>query len=270
VDESAPPRPLEAGIDFDRANAARMYDYYLGGAHNFAVDRALGDQVIEKMPQVRDWARANREFLARLVRYCVGQGIRQFLDLGSGIPTVCHVHETARALAPETRVAYVDFEPVAVAHSQELLADVDGVTMTRADARDPATVLSAPTVTEVLDFGQPVAVLAIALLHFVPDGDDPAGIVAAYREHLVPGSYLALSHVSDDYDDPELITRVRGLVEVYRNSATPAHLRDRPAIRGLFGGLELVEPGLVDINHWRQETPGLPQLSNYAGLARVP
>ncbi|MCD2191565.1 SAM-dependent methyltransferase [Actinomycetospora soli] len=260
---------MEAGIDFERPNAARLYDYYLGGAHNFASDRELGEQVVKVMPEVRAWARANRAFLARVVRYCVAQGVRQFLDLGSGIPTVNHVHDVARELAPDTRVAYVDFEPVAVAHSQQLLAHVEGVSITRADARDPASVLSAPTVNELLDFREPVAVLAVALMHFVSDDDDPVKMIEGYRRVLVPGSFLAISQVSDDYDDPDLTAHVRALVELYRGSATPAFLRDRTQIRALFGELELVDPGLVDVNHWHNDVPDPPQLSNYAGLARI-
>lgn len=260
---------MEAGIDFERANAARMYDYFLGGAHNFAVDREFGDRVIAEMP-VREWARGNRAFLARVVRFCVEQGVRQFLDLGSGIPTVSHVHDVAREIAPETRVAYVDFEPVAVAHSEELLAHVDGVSITRADAREPASVLAASTVTEVLDFSDPVAVLAVALMHFVSDDDDPEAMIAGYRRALVPGSYLAVTHGSADYDDPALREQIFGALEVYRGSATPAVLRDRSAIRSLVAGLELVEPGLVDINHWRNTETDVPPLGHYAAVARIP
>lgn len=260
---------LGAGVDFENANAARIYDYFLGGAHNFAVDRALAQRVAEASPHAGLWARGNRNLLMRVVRHCVDHGIRQFLDLGSGIPTMDHVHTTARALAPETRVAYVDFEPVAVAHSQELLADVEGVTVTRADVRDPTAVLTAPTVTEVLDFNAPVAVLAVALVHFISDTDDPERVLAGYRAALVPGSYLAITHTSADYDDPELTRRIERGAEVYRDSATPIHLRDRPRIHELLRGGELVEPGLVDISQWPQPDPASEPLGSYAALTRI-
>lgn len=261
---------LEAGIDFEYANAARMYDYFLGGAHNFAVDRELGDRVAAVNPGVAAWARGNRAFLTRVVRHCVQQGVRQFLDLGSGIPTAGHIHETARELAPETRVAYVDFEPVAVAHSQELLADVPGVSITRADIRDPHSVMSAPTVTEIIDFTAPVAVLMVATAHFIADRDDPQRVLAEYRDALVPGSYLALTHGSTDYDDPALVEQFTQAVAVYRDSATPVQLRGRDDIRGLFGDLELIEPGLVDIAHWAGTTDSedetVPPLGTYGAL----
>ncbi len=260
---------LEAGVDFENANAARIYDYFLGGAHNLAVDRALAARVAEASPHAGVWARGNRNLLMRVVRYCVEHGVRQFLDLGSGIPTMDHVHTTARTLAPETRVAYVDFEPVAVAHSQELLADVEGVTVTRADIRDPAAVLSAPTVTEVLDFNAPVAVLAVALVHFVSEADDPERVLAGYRDALVPGSYLAITHTSADYDDPELARRVETAAAVYRDSATPIYLRDRPRIHELLRGGELVDPGLVDISQWPRPDPASEPLGSYAALTRI-
>lgn len=263
------PEFLAAGVDFENANAARVYDYFLGGAHNFAVDRALAERVAVASPHAGLWARGNRNLLMRIVRYCVERGIRQFLDLGSGIPTVNHVHTTARALAPEARVAYVDFEPVAVAHSQRLLADVEGVSITRADVRDPRAVLSAPTVTGILDFTEPIAVLAVAIVHFISDEHDPARILADYRDALVPGSYLAITHTSADYDDPELAERVRRGAEVYRDSATPIHLRDRPRILELLAGADLVDPGLVDLSQWPRPDPSTPALGSYAALTHL-
>jgi SAM-dependent methyltransferase len=261
----------EAGIDFEHANAARLYDYFLGGAHHFAVDRELGDRVAAAYPDIRVVARAQRGFVARAVRWCVDEGVRQFLDLGSGIPTAGHVHEIARAVAPETRVAYVDFEPVAVAHSRALLADVEGVSITAADVRDPDSVLTAPTVTEVLDLARPVAVLAVGLLHFFSDADDPAAILAGYRAALAPGSHLVICHTSDDQDDPALAERVATATAVYADSATPGHLRDRAQIRALLDGLALVEPGLVDINQWHaDDAAAVPPLGSYAAVARIP
>lgn len=263
-------RGPETGIDFGHANAARVYDYFLGGGHNFAVDRALAARIAAVYPDVQLWARANRALLMRMVRYCVDHGIRQFLDLGSGIPTIDSVHATARAIAPDTRVAYVDFEPVAVAHSQDLLAGTAGVSVTRADLRHPAAVVGTETVTDVLDFREPVAVLAVAVLHFLADADDPAAVVAGYRQALAPGSYLAITHTSADLDDPAMAARLAQGVALYRHSATPAYPRDRATIAGILGDLSLVEPGLVDLSRWRSDDPRAPELGAYAALARIP
>ncbi len=243
-----------------------MYDYYLGGGHNFAVDRALACQVAAQLPHVGAWARANRRFLRRVVRYCLDRGITQFLDLGSGLPTMGSVHDLVHRQNPAARVAYVDSEPVAVAHSRDLLAGVDGVTITHADIRDVDVVLHAPTVADLLDFTEPVAVLMMAVLHFVSDADDPQRVVAGYRAALAPGSYLALSHVSADYDDPTLTAQMKAAQEVYRHAATPGYVRDRAQLHQLLGGLPLVEPGLVDVNQWRSDDPTAPPLGAYGAL----
>ncbi len=260
------PEFLEAGIDFDRANAARMYDYYLGGAHNFAVDRERATEAIAANPHAPYMARANRAFLGRVVRWCLDQGLTQFLDLGSGVPTVGNVHEIAHASHPDARVAYVDFEPVAVAHATDILAQVETATVTRADARHPETVLGAPGVAGLLDFDQPVAVLANAVLHFI-DGD--AGeLLARYRAPLAPGSVVAVSHLSDDVDDPTAAQAVRDMCAAYISSATPAVLRDRRQLRDAIAGLELVEPGIVDITDWPEPTDTEPSWV-YGAVARL-
>jgi hypothetical protein len=240
---------VSQGIDLDRPNPARMYDYYLGGAHNFAPDRALAEQALSVMPWMREAVRANRAFLGRAVRYCFDQGIRQFLDLGSGIPTVGNVHEIAQTLDPRSRVAYVDNEAVAVAHSTQILRDNPNASITRADLTDSAAVLSAPTVTELIDFSQPVAVLAVAVLHFLPDERDPASVVRAYREAMSPGSYVVLSHVTSDHD-PEEAANAKN---VYQRSANPVHTRSHAEITALLHGFDLVEPGLVDATRWRPD-----------------
>lgn len=175
----------EAGIDFESANAARMYDYYLGGAHNFAVDRERAEAAIAVHPSLPYMARANRAFMGRVVRWCLAErGIDQFLDLGSGVPTVGNVHEVAHEHDPHARVAYVDFEPVAVAHASTIIADAGlaNVTVTRADAREPEAVLGAPGVAGLLDFDRPVALLAVALFSFI--AGDAAGLLARYRAAL--------------------------------------------------------------------------------------
>lgn len=256
TDETAAPgtgRTSSDDVHLSTPNAARIYDYHLGGAHNFAVDRALADQIVAVAPQAAAGARANRAFLQRVVRYCLGQGVRQFLDLGSGVPTVGHVHEAAHAIDPSVRVAYVDNEPVAAAATEQILEDVPTATITQVDLRDPHAVLTAPTVTEVLDFGHPVAVLMVAVLHFVSDEDDPAGIVAGYADALAPGSYLALSHIDVSSESPETMNRVRTL---YENSTTPSYPRDREQISALLPSrFDVVEPGLVPVEYWRPETP---------------
>ena len=238
----------EPGVDFDRPNAARMYDYMLGGGANFAVDRDLVQQLLVVNPDARRVFAANRAFLGRVVRWCSHRGIDQFLDLGSGVPTVGNVHELAHRDLPQARVAYVDFEPVAVAHAREMLVGLDTVTVTRADLRDADGVLTAPGVSGLLDFSRPVALLAVAVLHFVPG--DITTVLESYRAALAPGSALAISHGSDDQDDPELAERARASCAQYRDSATPATYRSRHELRALFAGLDLVAPGLVDVVDW--------------------
>lgn len=262
----SPPVP-EDGIDFDRANAARIYDYLLGGAHNFAVDRELAEQIRAANPDLPRQARANRAFLRRVVQWCTAQGIDQFLDLGSGVPTVGNVHEIAQRENPGARVAYVDFEPVAAQHSREITADLPAVSVTQADLRFPHEVLGAPTVSDLLDLSRPVAVLAVAVLHFVQD-DVPA-ILAAYRDALAPGSVLAVNHVSADQDDPELAARLRAAAEQYRTSATPGTVRTRAEITAFLDGFEIVPPGLVDLVRWPAPTDDEP-IGVYAAVGRLP
>ena len=258
----------EVGIDFERANAARIYDYFLGGAHNFASDRAQAAKIVAANPDMPRVCRANRDFLGRVVRWCLAQGIDQFLDLGSGVPTVGNVHEIARAQRPGARVAYVDFEPVAVHHARDITAGVDGVSVTQGDLRQPETVLREPGVAGLLDFDRPVAVLAVAVLHFIDD-DLPA-IFGRYHDALAPGSVLALNHGSADQDDPVLAESVRATERGYRGSATPVVLRDRTQIRALLDGFELVPPGLVDPVHWPVPVPDAEPIGAYAAVGRIP
>ena len=235
------------GIDLDRPNAARMYDYALGGSHNFAVDREMVEKVEAMMPGSSLIAHANRAFLHRAVRFCVDAGIRQFLDIGSGIPTVGSVHEVAQAIAPSARVVYTDIDPVAVAHGQAILGDHPLVAAIPGDLRRSAEILADPRLTRLIDFDQPVAVLLIAILHFVPDADDPAGIVARLRDRLVPGSYLVISHGTPEErpDDADTVG------QLYKGTSSPLSLRGRPEIQRFFAGFELVEPGLTWVTSWR-------------------
>ncbi|GAA4829953.1 SAM-dependent methyltransferase [Actinomycetospora corticicola] len=256
TDPAIPP-----GVDVERANVARMYDYWLGGAHNFAIDRAHADRIEASNRTARHAARSNRSYLHHVVRWCVAQGVDQFLDLGSGVPTVGNVHE----IAPAARVAYVDHEAVAVAHSHAILADVDRATITQADLADADAVLGAPGVAELLDFARPVAVLAIAVLHYVPG--DLVALLAPYRERLVPGGVLAISHVSDEQDDADLADRVRAAAEVFAGSANPVTLRSRAELAAPFDGLEITEPGMVDVVDWPAARPGVEKVGMYAVCA---
>lgn len=249
------------GVDVDRANVARMYDYWLGGAHNFAIDREYADRIEASNRTARHAARSNRSFLRHVVRWCLAQGIDQFLDLGSGVPTVGNVHE----LAPGARVAYVDHEGVAVAHARTILAGIDRASVTQADLADADAVLGAPGVADLLDFSRPVAVLAIAVLHYVPG--DLVALLAPYRERLVPGGALAISHVSDEQDDAELADRIRAAAEVFAGSANPVTLRSRAELLAPFDGLAVAEPGMVDVVDWPAARPDVEKVGMYAVCA---
>ncbi len=224
-------------IDLDKPNAARVYDYYLGGDHNFAIDRQMAEDAIRMWPELPLIMQANRGFLRRAVQYCVGQGIRQFLDLGSGIPTGGNVHEVAQQEAPGTRVVYVDTDPVAVAYSKNLLRVNPDATIVRADLRDPDQVLGAPEVAELLDLSQPVALMMVAVLHFVGDEAQPYKIVCRYRDALASGSFLILSHATDE-GRPDVAPSHANL---YRErTSTPLTMRPRAAIKSFFEGFEPV------------------------------
>ncbi len=253
--------------DLDRPNSARMYDYYLGGSANFAVDRNAADQA----PFVGVWARDNRAFLGRAVRYLCEQGIDQFLDLGSGVPTVGNVHEIARQHVPHARVAYVDYEPVAVHHARRLLGEVSGVAVTQADIREPRSVLDADGVSGLLDFTRPVAVLAVAVLHFVADADKPADILAGYRRVGVPGSHLVISHGSEPAVRAELgEERFAAVHAAYANTPTPLALRQPDEIEALMDGYDLVEPGMATLTEWRPDGPVGAPSSAFGLVGRLP
>lgn len=254
-------------VDPDRPSVARMYDYYLGGSHNFEADRALARVAVNHWPDLPMVMRANRAFMRRAVRFLISEGVTQFLDLGSGIPTVGNVHEVAAATDPASRVVYVDIDPVAVAHSRALLENTPGAAVVQADARDAAKVLLEAQATGLLDFSRPVAVMMVALLHFIPDSDDPAAIVAAYRDALAPGSHLVLSHATLD-GNTELM---RDHEQIYRRSATPIHGRTHAQVTALFDGFELVSPSVAYLPLWRPEPDGAPaaEPERYAGYAAV-
>ena len=226
---------------FDQPSAARMYDYYLGGHHNFAVDRRAAEAAIRANPDVPLIARANRAFLRRVVTFLSAQGIDQFLDIGSGIPTVGNVHAVAHGMNPAARVVYVDHDPIAVAHSRALLQDLHTVTAIHGDIRQPEQILTDPQARQVLDWGKPIAVL-LAILHFVADDAEADHSVRVLRDALVPGSYLAISHGTQEERPPELYQQVR---QVYARSPTPLISRTRTQITHFFAGFALVPPDLV-------------------------
>jgi O-methyltransferase involved in polyketide biosynthesis len=233
-----------------------MYDYLLGGSHNFAVDRVAVDKIKLAMPTLPAILRANRSFLRRAVRYFIDEGVNQFLDLGSGVPTVGNVHEVAQAVDPGARIVYVDIDPVAVAHSEAILAGNDRATVIHADLRRPEQVFDNPAIG-LLDLDRPVAILALAVVHFLTDDDQPGAVLARYRDRVVPGSFLAISHASLEGDAAE---SAAGRDEFNRQQQGNAQLLTRsPAeITAFFDGYELVEPGLVYLAQWRPE-PGSGQ-----------
>lgn len=238
-------------IDLDRPSAARVYDYFLGGAHNFAVDRQLGEQIAGMTPAIGDTMRANRAFLRRAVRFLVGEGVTQFLDVGSGIPTVGNVHEVAQQADPSSRVVYVDIDPIAVCHSRTIIADDPRTAAIQADARDPERILADPETRRLLDLDQPVAVLLLGVLHFIPDSDDPARIVARFRDAVGTGSFLAMVNVTYEDQPPEVIDAQK----LAGRTGTPIHLRSRTELLEQFEGVSLIEPGLVHIPLWRPDSP---------------
>jgi O-methyltransferase involved in polyketide biosynthesis len=238
------------GVDASRPSIARIYDYLLFGKDNFAADRAAADQLMESRLEPRRLALANRGFLLRAVRFLAQQGIAQYLDLGSGLPTAPNVHEVAREIVPGARVLYVDHDPIVVAHNEALLAKRDGVVTIRADVRDPDAVLGHPALAACIDFGQPVAVLLLSVLHFMSHEEDAPGIIARFRKCMAPGSYLAVSIGTSDGADPKMLAEA---THTYAGARMPFTLRSRAQIMDLFDGFDLVEPGVVSLPEWRPE-----------------
>jgi hypothetical protein len=239
------------GVDLDRPSVARVYDYLLGGSHNVAIDREFADKLTVANPDVPIVAQENRAFLRRAVRFAAQSGIRQFLDLGSGIPTAGNVHEVAQEADPDARVVYVDNDPVAVDHAREILADSPHVKMISADLRQPAEVLANRTLRATLDLNQPVAVLLVAVLHFVPDAEHPENIVAGYLAAAAQGSYLVISHLSAE----GLSTGAKEAISMYVSSGNQVVPRTREEIADMFGEAALVKPGVVPLGRWRPDSP---------------
>ncbi|GAA1302825.1 SAM-dependent methyltransferase [Saccharothrix xinjiangensis] len=243
-----PPKWVSTNGDVERPNVARLFDYYLGGAHNFAVDREYAEQALPRIPTA-EIVQHTRAFLRRAVRVCVAAGIRQFLDLGSGIPTAGNVHEVAQQVDPTCRVVYVDNDPTTVAHSRTMLRDSPSVAIAEADVRDVGAVLASPEVRGLLDLTRPVAVLMVAILPHVGDEDGPVELVARYRDAVVDGSYLVMSHLTAD-EQPEMVEE---LVGVTVDTLSPIVARSKAELEPLFTGFELLEPGLVLAARWRGE-----------------
>jgi hypothetical protein len=261
---------VPADVDLERPNAARVYDYYLGGAHNFVVDREFAHQQKLRLSDVDHVALMNRRFLQRAVRELSAAGVSQFLDLGSGIPTVGNVHEIAQRANPQARVVYEDNEAVAVAQSQLLLEDNEFAGIVAADIREPQVVLGNEVTQRLLDFSKPIGVIMCTILHFVPDSSEPETIVAQYRDALAAGSYLAISHGTTD-NRPDL----QAFGDAYKQTANPVTLRPKARIQKFFTGFELIEPGLVFTPQWRPEHPSEvgdePEKAGvYAGAGRKP
>jgi hypothetical protein len=261
-------------LDPNTPTPARIYDYLLGGNHNFAVDREAAQQMIAAFPPLPQVLAAARAFVRRAVRYLAeDRGITQFLDLGSGIPTVRNVHEIAQGASSAARVTYVDIDPVAVAHARTILRGTRNVTCTQGDIRDSAAVLADPAIRSNLSFAQPVAIVLNAVLHFIPGDDVAAKIVEGFTAGAAPGSYLVLLHHTSESDHADE-AKAR---EIYNTAVQPLIPRSRAQITAFFAGLELVDPGVVLSPLWRPDptdcplTAGdTPQYFGYAGVARKP
>jgi hypothetical protein len=256
-------------IDTSRPHPARMYNAYLGGKDNYPVDRDAVRQVLRQWPEVRLIARANRAFLQRAVRFLAGEaGIRQFIDIGTGIPSAGNVHEIAGQAAPDARVVYVDNDPIVHVHANALLTGTGTTTILLADLRNPQAILAHPALRASIDFNQPVALLLVAILHFITAAEDPAGIVASLRDALPDGSYLALSHATADFHPPG--TQDQAAI-AYQQATAPLALRPRPEVAAYFDGFDLVQPGLVQAPLWRPDArpprpKELARIGIYAGV----
>jgi SAM-dependent methyltransferase len=249
-----------------------MYDYYLGGKDNFAADRAAADAAIAAAPDMQVTARANRAFLGRAVRFLAENGVKQIVDIGTGIPTAGNTHQVAHEVDPDIGVVYIDNDPMVLAHANALMAGHGHgkTTVIQADLRDPKAILTHPLVTSIVDFSEPVAINLVAILHFVKDSEDPAGIVRVLRDALAPGSYLVVSHCTLDFTEPEVGTALR---EIYSRATAPLVPRSHAEILTYFDGFDLVDPGLSHLPLWR---PGrevteqeLARVHFYAGVGRL-
>jgi hypothetical protein len=262
------PPEINTGV----AHSARVYDYWLGGKDNFAADRALGDAIIAAIPSMKSMARANRDFLDRAVRYLANEaGVRQFLDIGTGIPTAGNVHEVAQAAEPCSKVVYVDNDPIVLAHARALMASHPAGTTVfiEADLREPGAILADPTVRATLDLGKPVALMLVAILMLFTDEENPQGMVSALLDALPPGSYLAVTHPTADFNPAEMA----GAVTAAGHAGITLVPRDRAQVEAFFTGLELVDPGVVPVLAWHPGEGASPDPRGayyYGAIGRKP
>jgi hypothetical protein len=260
-------------IPLDVPNAARIYDYLLGGYHNFEIDRMMTERMIEAFPELRLSALASRACLRRIMNFLVAQGVEQFLDIGAGLPTLGNTHEVVQAASPAARVVYVDIDPIAVAHSQAILKDNANAVAIRGDLCQPDQILNHEKVKDWLDLSQPVALILLAPLAYVPDDETAYGVIGTLRDALAPGSYVAITHATFDGAPPGVVQRLSAL---YASSTAETKARSIDDIRRFFEGFELVEPGLVHIPLWRPEEPDALLLDDpgrslgVAGVGRLP
>jgi hypothetical protein len=271
-DEQAPP-----GVDPNVPSPARMYDYSLGGTNNFAVDREAAERIRTVLPELTEGSWANRGFHQRAATWIAEQGIRQFIDIGSGLPTVGNTHEVVQKVHPGARVVYVDHDPAVRAHAAELLAGNRTATLLQADLRDPEKVLTSPAPRELIDFGEPAGLLMTWVMHFVPDSSDPWGLVKRYLDALAPGSYLALSHVTNDKVPHRTIEIIN---EIYSHTTENIYFRPKADIARFFGGLKIVPPyegagpAIAHVGLWGAEDPELADSDgsrwSYCAVARRP
>jgi hypothetical protein len=262
---------IPPNVDMTRPNPARMYDYFLGGYHNFEVDRRAADEALKVMPQIRALAQSNRAYVRRVVDFMLDEGIRQFMDIGAGIPTVGHIHQRAAERELPVHVIYVDRDPIAIAHAEMLLADVATAAAIHADARHPQQIFDHPETQRLIDFRQPVGMLCISVLPFIQDDEEVFALLRQFYERLAPGSYVCLSHSSVEYASDEMWR----VVEMYKHSSDPASPRHTAVIDSFFAGLELVEPGMTLAPLWRSgatmdDIAQLGGIADYTGVARVP
>ncbi|SEH00708.1 S-adenosyl methyltransferase [Nonomuraea solani] len=270
--EQAPP-----GVDTTKPNVSRVYDFMLGGKDNYEADREMAQRALVIAPDAPEAARANREFLGRVVRFLAAEaGIRQFLDIGSGLPTRGNVHEIAQSAAAGTRVVYVDHDPVVLVHARALLAVDDGTTVVEADLRRPDAILDDPEVGRLIDFSRPVGLLMFAILHHLTDDEDPAGIAARMMSRLAPGSHLAASHFHNPgLAHPEVSRQAFAAERIFNETLGTGRWRTREEILAYFDGLDLLEPGLVPLPEWRpgsadQAEPGITYHTFVGAVARKP
>jgi O-methyltransferase involved in polyketide biosynthesis len=255
---------VPAGVDTSTPSIARVYDYFLGGKDNFACDREVAEQLRTAVPEAATMAAQNRAFLGRVVKYLAEQGVRQFVDIGTGLPTQNNVHQVVQAIAPDARVVYVDNDPIVLAHARALLAENANTVAMAGDLRDPAAILADPRLRDVIDLSRPVAFLLVGILYFLPEDDKPFDIVRTLRSAMSPGSYLAISHVVSD-DRPDEISRAQEIYRSFLRREGDAR-RTRAQVGTFFDGLDLVDPGLVYVRDWHgDDTPDLSPVTWMVG-----